>query len=215
MGGEARNSHRKSLFRLAYDTGGKARAVLTDDELIAIWHATDGPGPFNGIARMLLLTGQRRNEVAGATWVELSDDLAVWTIPAIRTKNGKTHVVPLPEPAREILRNAPRVGGHVFAAGKRPFGAWAASKNALDKRAGVTDWRLHDLRRTVATGLQRLGVRLEVTEAVLNHTSGVYQRHDFANEKRQALEAWAAHVLSVVEGRGAASGNVVQLTRSA
>jgi integrase len=170
---------------------------------------------------MLILTGQRREEVAGMTWAELSDDLAVWTIPASRAKNGKTHVVPLPEPAREILRNAHRLGDYVFATRERPFSTWAAAKNALDKCSGVTDWRLHDLRRTVATGLQRLGVRLEVTEAVLNHTSGsrggivgVYQRHTWADEKRQALEAWAGRVMDIVEGRGTATNNVLSFQRN-
>jgi hypothetical protein len=104
-----------------------------------------------------------------------------------------------------------------------PFAGWSKAKAALDKAvvdarakaaAGGTNptpispWSIHDLRRTVATGLQRLGVRLEVTEAVLNHISGsrggiagIYQCHDWADEKRAALEAWAAHVIAVVEGR--------------
>ena len=87
--------------------------------------------------------------------------------------------------------------------------------------APLTSWNVHDLRRTVATGLQRLGVRLEVTEAILNRISGsrggiagVYQRHDWAAEKRAALDAWAAHVDSVVEGRIAGS-NVVKMPRGA
>jgi integrase len=200
----------------------KRERVLSDAEITAIWHATDGPGPFNAIVRLLLLTGQRRGEVAGMTWDELSSDLAAWTIPAGRAKNGKAHIVPLPELVREILRNTPRLGEHVFSTSKQPFGGWTAAKNTLDKRAGVADWRLHDLRRSCATGLQRLRVRLEVTEAVLNHAAGsragrvgVYQRHDFANEKRAALEAWGKHVLSIVEGRHDAAGNVVQPTRSA
>ena len=117
-----------------------------------------------------------------------------------------------------------------------PFAGWSKAKAALDKAitearakspatAGATaaplvPWSVHDLRRTVATGLQRLGVRLEVTEAVLNHISGsrggiagVYQRHDWASEKRAALDAWAAHVLAIVEGRAAAD-NVVKLSRA-
>jgi hypothetical protein len=89
----------------------------------------------------------------------------------------------------------------------RPFSAWSKSKLALDAHSGVAAWRLHDIRRTVATGLQRLGVRLEVTESVLNHISGskagivgVYQRHDYADEKRTALDAWVRHLMSVVDG---------------
>jgi integrase len=195
--------------------------VLSDDELAAIWRATDGPGPFDGITRVLLLTGQRRAEVAGMTWAELSDDLSTWTIPASRTKNGATHIVPLSAPAQDLLRGAPRLGELAFPGLRGPFNGWGKAKVALDARSGVSDWRLHDLRRTAATGLQRLGVRLEVTEQVLNHVSGsragivgVYQRHDFASEKRAALEAWGAHVLAVVEGR-AAIGNVVTLRESA
>jgi integrase len=191
--------------------------VLTDDELIAIWRATAGPGPYNGIVRLLILTGQRREEVAGMTWAELSDD-RTWTVPAPRAKNNTTHIVPLASPVQAFLRSVPRYSEFVFPGRKgRPFNGWAHAKAGLDKRSGVTGWRLHDLRRTVATGLQRLGVRLEVTEAILNHVSGtrggiagVYQRHDWAEEKRAALEAWGKNVMAIDDGREAA-GNVVPL----
>jgi integrase len=199
----------------------KRERVLTDDEIAGIWRATDGAGPFNGIVRLLLLTGQRREEVAGMTWAELSDDLSTWTIPASRAKNGATHIVPVSAPAQDLLRNVPRFVELAFPGLRGTFNGFSKAKAALDARSGVTDWRLHDLRRTAATGLQRLGVRLEVTEQVLNHVSGsragivgVYQRHDFAVEKRAALDAWGAHVLAVVEGR-AAMGNVVTLRESA
>jgi integrase len=182
--------------------------VLTDDELAAIWRATDDAGPFNGILRLLILTGQRREEVAGMTWAELSGDFSAWTIPASRAKNGTTHIVPLSAPAQELLTLAPRLGELVFPGLRGPFNGFSKAKAALDAKSGVTNWRLHDLRRTAATGLQRLGVRLEVTEQVLNHVSGsragivgVYQRHDFANEKRAALEAWGSRVEAIVEGR--------------
>ncbi len=196
----------------------KRERVLADDEFAAIWRATDGAGPFNGIVRLLVLTGQRREEVAGMAWTELSDDLQTWTIPASRTKNGRAHIVPLSEPAREILRSAHRFGDDLVFPGLRgPFNGWSKAKAALDAKSGVTNWRLHDLRRTAATGLQRLGVRLEVTEQVLNHIAGsragivgVYQRHDFASEKRAALDAWGEHVLAIIEGRADIT-NVVQL----
>jgi integrase len=198
--------------------------VLADDELRAIWEATGGPGPFNDIVRMLMLTGQRREEVAGMTWGEVAPDLSTWTIPGRRAKNGVTHAVPLSALAMDIMRSAPRFGGEqelVFPGAHGTFNGFGTAKAALDKAAGVNDWRLHDLRRTVATGLQRLGVRLEVTEAVLNHISGsragivgVYQRHEWADEKRQALSAWAAHIEAIVEGR-TADGNVTQLRRNA
>jgi integrase len=196
--------------------------VLSDSELAAIWHATGAPGSFNGIVRMLLLTGQRRSEAGGMAWSEISDDSLTWTIPGIRAKNGVTHVVPLSAQVQAILRAAPRSGELVFP-GRHgpPFSDFSKAKAALDARSGVTDWRLHDLRRTTATGLQRLGVRLEVTEAVLNHVSGsragivgIYQRHDWRDEKRTALDAWGEHVMAIVEGRIAAS-NVTQLNRAA
>ena len=173
-------------------------------------------------------------------WNEISDDLATWTLPGERTKNGAAHTVPLSEPARDLLKallpedanEAKRVLSDRRATGAlvlpgavgTPFAGWSKAKRALDKAimdarakaaaaagtspAPLIPWSVHDLRRTVATGLQRLGVRLEVTEAVLNHISGsrggiagVYQRHDWAAEKRAALDAWAAHVVSIIEGR--------------
>jgi integrase len=150
---------------------------------------------------------------------EIAPDLSAWTIPASRAKTGATHVVPLSVQAQAILRAVPRLGGSdlVFPGLRGPFSGFSKAKAALDKTSGVKNWRLHDLRRTMATGLQRLGVRLEVTEAVLNHVSGsragivgVYQRHTWAEEKRAALAAWGAQVEAIVEGRPAAE-NVTPL----
>lgn len=196
----------------------KRERVISDDEVAAIWRATDKGGTFNDIVRALILTGQRRDEAGGMRWTELSADFSTWTIPAARAKNGATHIVPLSGPAQDLLRDLPQFGELVFPGLRGSFSGWSKSKAALDARSGVKDWRLHDLRRTMATGLQRLGVRLEVTEQVLNHISGsragvvgIYQRHDFAAEKRAALDAWGEHVMSIVEGRGAAS-NVISLS---
>jgi integrase len=198
--------------------------VLTDEELAAIWRAADAaPFPYSAIVRLLILTGQRREEVAGMTWAEIGEDLATWTIPGTRTKNGAPHLVPLSEQARDILRGLlpddgkaakrelaeRRKKGMLVLPGDRgAYGGWSKSKSRLDAGCGVSGWRLHDLRRTLATGLQRLGVRLEVTEAVLNHVSGsragivgVYQRHDWAAEKRAALDAWAVHLASLTDRR--------------
>jgi len=210
--------------------------VLGDKEIAAVWRAAgEAALPYGAIIRLLMLTGQRREEVAGMAWGELSDDLATWTIPGARTKNGVSHIVPLSKPTQDLLRSllppsaeevrrAPQDGlgipSLVFP-GERgtPFSGWSKAKAALDVAAGVSDWWLHDLRRTLATGLQRLGVRLEVTEAVLNHVSGsragivgVYQRHDWAAEKRAALDAWSGHLMAAVEDR-APDGNVVALAR--
>lgn len=200
----------------------KRERVLTDEELRAIWQATVGPGPFNAIVRALILTGQRREEVAGMGWGELAPDLSSWAIPASRAKTGAAHVVPLSTQAQAVLRGAPRLweSDLMFPGLRGAFSGFSKAKAALDKASGVKDWRLHDLRRTMATGLQRLGVRLEVTEAVLNHVAGsragivgVYQRHTWADEKRAALNAWGAHVAALVERREAAR-NVVSLARS-
>jgi integrase len=124
--------------------------------------------------------------------------------------------------ARAIIEAAPRYKGNplVFPGERGAFSGWSKSKERLDRDTGVKDWRLHDLRRTAATGLQRLGVRLEVTEAVLNHIAGsragivgVYQKHTWADEKRAALNAWGEHIAAIVEGRTAAE-NVTRLRRS-
>jgi integrase len=216
----------------------KRERVLTDEEIGEIWRAAGTvSAPYSTIIRILVLTGQRRGEVAGMTWGELSDDLSVWTMPSQRTKNGVTHVVPLSAPARDLIRGllpgdsnqVKRIASDALVlpgAASTPFSGWSKAKAALDRAvaevrgAGLAPWSVHDLRRTVATGLQRLGVRLEVTEAVLNHISGsragiagVYQRHDWAAEKRAALDAWGAHVLAVAEG-WSKSGNVVTLGRA-
>ncbi len=207
--------------------------VLSDDELTAVWNATKGPGSYNAIVRLLTLTGARREEVSGMTWGEVAPDLTTWSIPASRAKNGVAHIVPLSAQAQAIIEAVPRVAKDddgkkvddeselVLPGRAGAFNGFSKSKATLDEDSGVTDWRLHDLRRTMATGLQRLGVRLDVTEAVLNHVSGsrggiigVYQRHTWSDEKRAALNAWGAHVAAIVEKRKAAD-NVTPLRRSA
>ncbi len=202
----------------------KRERVLTDAELAAVWKATDGPGPFNAIVRVLMLTGQRREEVTAMAWEEIAGDLSIWTVPASRAKNGAAHLVPLSSHAQAILRAAPRVGGTdlVFPGRNGPFNGFSKAKEALDNVCGVKEWRLHDLRRTMATGLQRLGVRLEVTEAVLNHVAGsragivgVYQRHTWSDEKRAALNAWGERVAAIVEGRKAEDNVTPLRARSA
>jgi integrase len=199
----------------------KRERVLSDTELAAVWKAIETGGAFNSIVRMLIMTGQRREDVAGMSWSEISRDLATWTIPAARAKNGAEHLVPLSPQAQAILHAAPRLDGVdvVFPGLHGPFNGFSKAKAALDRASAVTDWRLHDLRRTVATGLQKLGVRLEVTEAILNHVSGsragivgVYQRHEWKDEKRAALAAWGQHVETIVEGQEA-GGNVVEFAR--
>ena len=220
--------------------------VLDDGELAEVWQASEADTGLHGpIVRLLILTGQRKEEVACMAWEELSPDLATWTIPGERTKNGAAQIVPLSALAQAQLP-ATRGKGLVFpgegvrrvpAAPQPGFQAWSKGKARLDTHiekaraaaaseagtdaASLPAWRLHDLRRTCATGLQRLGIRMEVTEAVLNHVSGsrggivgIYQRHHWQDEKRAALDAWARHVAWLLSGQDDA-GNVVVLVRAA
>jgi integrase len=202
----------------------KRERVLKDAELKSIWNAAAAlKWPFEPMVKLLLLTGQRRDEVSCMRWRDVDLESAIWTIPAEVAKNGKVHIVPLPRRALDIIRGLPRVGdAYVFTTtGKTAVSGFSRFKTKLDNESEVTDWTLHDLRRTMATGLQRLGVRLEVTEAVLNHVSGsragivgVYQRHDFADEKRAALEAWAAHIDRLLNPADTAA-NVIELPKRA
>lgn len=211
--------------------------VLTDDELAAVWTGAGKlTGPYGAFYRLLILTGQRRDEVAGMKWPELDRARAIWTIPADKAKNGKTHIVPLSTSvmveldalslARQIKAKAdkpdaatwPKAGPVLTTDSATSIRSYSKAKIALDTAiaeargtkknpAPIPAWRVHDLRRTLATGLQRLGIRLEVTEAALNHLSGsragivaVYQQHDWASEKRDALRGWAAAVQAIVAG---------------
>lgn len=180
--------------------------VLTDDQLKAVWLAADEGGyPFGYIVQLLILTGQRRGEVAGMEWSEVEGD--TWIIPRERAKNGRRHEVPLSRQAMAIINGLPRIGDRyaVTLNGDTPFNGWGKSKARLDVAAGIDGWTLHDLRRTVASGMAKLGVSLVVIEKVLNHVSGslagivgVYQRHEYAEEKRAALQQWADHVERLV-----------------
>ena len=183
--------------------------VLSEEEVGALWHVLEGEGkPFGPAIKLLLLTGQRRNEVFDADRSEFNLAAKLWTISRERAKNDATHLVPLTPLALEIVKGLlkdqrsekllPARGNWEMS----PSGFSKAMKRireALEEEIGrpVAHWTLHDLRRTLATGLQRLGVRLEVTEAVLNHLSGsrsgivgVYQRHNYFHEKKSALAAW-------------------------
>jgi integrase len=197
--------------------------VLSDDELRKVWIAADGLEPqYGAVVRLMILTGARLREIGHMPWSELNDDLTVWTLPKERAKNKTELILPLSKLARAIIRSLPRIDGSPFVFtfdGDQPVESFSRMKRHLDALAGIAEpWRLHDLRRSTATALQRLGVRLEVTEAVLNHVSGsrggivgVYQRHDYAPEKRAALEKWASRLAALIEGREAAS-NVVPMS---
>jgi integrase len=203
--------------------------VLGDDELRWLWRACEALGqPWGPLGQMLLLTGQRLGEVAGMTDGELAGD--DWLLPASRVKNGRPHVVPLSGRARDVLDGIERIGAGGLihtTTGRTPLSGFAKGRDHIaakmqeiaDRERGgpvlIPRWTFHDLRRTAATGMARLGIPVRVTEAVLNHVSGtgggivaVYQRHDYADEKRAALEAWSRFIGDLVEGK---SQNVVAL----
>ena len=207
----------------------KARErVLSDVEVAAMWKIADTqPDPWRSAVKLLLLTGQRRSEVFEAKRHEFDLKASMWTIPPEKAKNGNAQLVHLSAPAKAVIEAIlqgedsewlfPADGNHdnpasgISRAVKR-------MREAMNAELGddVPQWSLHDIRRTVATGLQRLGIRFEVTEAVLNHVSGskggiagVYQRHNWADEKRTALDAWAKELERIL--KGVKADNVVKL----
>jgi integrase len=201
--------------------------VLSDHELRLVWLAAEKVGwPFGSFVQMLMLTAQRRDEAAGMRWDEVKEGGSLWTIAGARTKNHTEHDVPLSASAVTILSCAPRLAGseYVFTTTvKTPISGYSNAKERLDGlvlqmvrqeateastealAVPVAPWRLHDLRRTAASGMARMGIPVHVIEAVLNHRSGaisgvaaIYNRHSYLPEKRYALEAWAAHVSRLV-----------------
>jgi integrase len=219
------------LRSMAKPEAPKARdRVLSNIEIREVWNASQELShPFGHLVRLLILTGQRRSEVAELIWSELDRSTATWTIPANRSKNDVAHIVPLSDlaiaeldqlaervlgkPQKEDQFDWPKEGFVLTTTGRSPVSGISKAKRALDEAISTASrgqpllaWRLHDLRRTLATGFQRLGVRFEVTEAVLNHISGakggvagIYQRHDWKEEKRAALQVWASHIRQLEE----------------
>jgi integrase len=206
--------------------------VLSDEEIRWLWEACQREGhPWGHLGKLLLLTGQRVGEVVGMTDREVGGDL--WHLAGERTKNGRAHNVPLSRATRMALDDVERIKGDagliMTTNGKTPLSGFHKGRNRLAERmievaseemgqaVEIPHWTFHDLRRTAATGMARLGIAVRVTEAVLNHVSGsgggivaVYQRHDYADEKRNALDAWAKFVSELVDGT---SENVFQIKR--
>ncbi len=185
---------------------------LDDNELAAVWRATNGrPGPKQAIVRLLVLTGQRREEVANMRWSEL-DELALtggtWTLPAERSKNGQAHIVPLSPAAVAIILSQPRIvdSEFVFTYGGRRAADMSAEGTALKALTpDLADWRLHDLRRSFATGMQRLGVDPKIIDRCQNHVAvkgvgAVYMRHEFLAERTAAMILWSEHVEKLISG---------------
>jgi integrase len=180
--------------------------VLSSDELSAVWNAAAAAGyPFGPIVRLLILTGQRRDEVARLSWDEINLDDRIWTIPAARTKNTQKHVVHLSQAALKVLTSLPQHNGCTFAFTtnhRTAVSGFSQAKARIDRISRVTDWRLHDLRRTVATHMaEKLSVSPAVVEKILNHRSGsvtgvaaIYQRGQFLEGRKAALECWGQYV---------------------
>lgn len=190
--------------------------VLSHEEIKTVWKAAEKCGyPFGPMVQLLLLTGQRRDEIAELKWRELSDDLDGITLASVRTKNGSQHFVPLAPLAKTIIEALPKMhdadgnpSEYVFTTtAKTPYSGFSNGKLALDKHCGkpaLPEWRLHDLRRTAVTLMAELGVRQEVNEAVVNHKSGklggvhgIYNRHDYKTEMRDALEQLATRIEAI------------------
>jgi integrase len=209
--------HRKVVFNpcdgvFRPDAAPARDRVLGNDEIVALWRACDEMGePFGALLKLLLLTGARLGEVAGMRRYELSKDFATWGLSGERTKNGRPHVVPLPPLARHILASVKQIAsseGLMFTTtGRTPVSGWSKLKARLDATMNIPPWRLHDLRRTAATGMAEIGIAPHIVEAALNHVSGAragvagtYNRAAYAPEKRAALERWAAHVEGLISG---------------
>lgn len=199
--------------------------VLMDAELLTVWQAAGASaGAFGKLVRLLILTGQRRGEVAGLRPCDVDFAARTWTLPREFTKNDRLHVVPLSRPAALILTELvaspkgepPVAEAFLFAPARmweskgdaaRPMSGWTKLKSALDKKvtelagAELAGWTLHDLRRTVASGMAGLGVAPHVVERLLNHSSGIirgvaaiYNRHTYQPEMRAAVDQWAKHL---------------------
>jgi integrase len=206
--------------------------VLSDDELRWFWAGCEEiDWPFGPLAKLLLLTLQRRDEVAGMEWLELNLAKRTWTIPREKAKNKRAHEVHLADAAIAVLRSLPRVGDGLvftttgktavsgFSRAKRRLGTamLKAKRTELGARKGdaIPPWTLHDLRRTGATGMARLGFPPHVVDKVLNHASGtirgmaaVYNRFEYLEERRAAVTGWGRYVDGLVSP---AASNIVEL----
>lgn len=182
--------------------------VLSDAELGALWAAADAEGyPFGECIKLLILSGQRRAEVAEMRWSELDVEERLWTLPSRRAKNGRQHTVPITDDMLDVLQHLPRFLGsdYVFTTtGRSPVSGFGRLKRRLDLAlpSSTEPWIIHDLRRTMATNMAMQGVPQPVTEALLNHKTGVvsgvaaiYNVYSYSVEKRQALDRWCRHLM--------------------
>jgi integrase len=219
------------INRLIPDLPESRQRVLTDAEIKLVWEAAAWPSPdaeavypTGQFFQLLLVLGCRRGELAEMTWDEVDLGKSTWLLKGARTKNGDPRLIPLPRPAVDILAAMPRFTGRfVFSTtyGKRPMGGFAKIKQRLDRRIAklnggepIAGWRLHDLRRSMRTGLSALAILPVVAELMIGHRQGgvaaVYDLHRYENEQRAGFEAWCTRLISIVEPGGGAA-NVVTL----
>jgi integrase len=185
--------------------------VLTDEELgIVLGKALAYPSSLGWIVRLLILTGQRRGEIGGLRRSFIDPTARTITWPGDAVKNGRTHTIPYGDLAAAVIEAVPHEHDLLFPARgteDRSYCGWSKTGLSFIASSGIPHWTLHDLRRTYASGMQRLGVRVEITEKLLNHASGsfagivaVYQRHSYAAEMREAVELWERHVAKLLDG---------------
>jgi integrase len=197
--------------------------ALSEDEIRRLWKACETckevPAAYCDIYRLLLITGARRSEVAELRWNEINEAEATWTLPEGRSKNGESRILPLSRQALAIIARQPRTAGSPFVFASRS--AFSRAKLAIDAAMKPdSNWHVHDLRRTVATNLQKLGIALHVTEKILAHKSGsfagivsVYQQHQYQDEMAAALAAWADRLDAIIKGETFDNGKVIKFTR--
>lgn len=185
--------------------------VLEDEEIVAVWKAVPD-NDYGRIVKLLILTGQRRDEIGSMCWSELDMKKKLLKLPIERTKNKRKHEVPLSYRAIEIIEGAGHREGRdlVFGSGAGGYSGWSQSKESLNELVNLKEpWTLHDLRRTVRTGMGRLSVAPHVAEAILNHLPAklirTYDRNTYEAEKRSALDQWAAHVEALLAGKPASN----------
>jgi integrase len=161
-----------------------------------------------------MLTGCRRENARAIRWSEIED--GIWTVPGDKAKNERPYEIPLSKQMRDLLEGVKREGPFVFTRdGKRPFSGMSDLKKAVDKATGVSNWIMHDLRRTLRTGIARLGIIYEVAERVIGHSMSkleeTYNLHAYRAEKAEALQRWADHLMGIVK---ADPGKVVRMERA-
>jgi integrase len=193
--------------------------TLDDDEMQAIWKACDiHGGPLADCLKVLILTGQRLKEISEMKWIEVNLKKSVLTLDGNRTKNGLPHVVPLSPLAKSIIKNQERIGGYVFSTkGTTPVVGFSKTKKSLDRKSNVNNWRIHDFRRTMVTGMNEMGIAPHIVEAVVNHISGeakaevagIYNKAQYMDARKHALDVWADHVETVVTRKSSAERKMI------